>query len=209
MPLPTPTSRTLKHTRRVICEGFKRDDGLWDIEAYLIDTKTFNMKNHDRDSGQITAGEPLHGMSIRITVDLSLNILDAVTSMDYTPFTACKSITEAYKQLIGLQIKPGFTKQTKELFSGRLGCTHLLELLGPLATAAFQSTHQEREEQANYWQDGDVKPPMLDTCHSLASNGPIVKTLWPLHYEEDESLDTHLSAQALEHTKCCNEHEPA
>lgn len=187
MPLPTPTNRALQHTRRVICEGYKRTDELWDIEAHLIDTKTFHMKEYkDRDNGMIAAGEPLHGMSIRITVDMELNILDAVASMDYTPFDCCKPITEAYKKLIGLQIAGGFTRKTRELFSGINGCTHLLELLGPLATTAFQATHQERELLENFWQDGHLPPPMLNTCHTMASDGPVVKEYWPHFHNENE-----------------------
>lgn len=207
MPLPTPTARKLKHTRRVICEGFKREDGLWDIEAFLIDTKSFDLTIRDSEAWILPAGEALHGMSIRITVDLELNILDAVAAMDHTPFSHCPSISNAYKQLIGLKIESGFTKKTKELFSGRSGCTHLLELLGPLATAAFQSTHQEREAAENFWQGAHQRPPLLDSCHALSADGPIVKQHWP-HYYEDNSLET-IPVQNLEKVKCCNEHEPA
>ncbi len=43
MPLPVPeVERELTHTRRVRYEGYKRADGLWDIEAHLTDSK-----NHD------------------------------------------------------------------------------------------------------------------------------------------------------------------
>ena len=43
MPLPvTEVERELTHTRRVRYEGYKRRDGLWDIEAHLTD-----VKNHD------------------------------------------------------------------------------------------------------------------------------------------------------------------
>ena len=200
MPLPTPAARALKHTRRVICEGFKREDGLWDIEAHLIDTKTFPLNIRSCANGILPAGEPLHGLSIRITVDLDLNILDAVAAMDYTPFHSCPSIADAYKQLIGLQIGPGFTGKTKELFSGRKGCTHLLELLGPLATSAFQSTHQEREQRESFWQNADNRPPMLDTCHTLAANGPVVKEIWPEHYQDD--ANTIIAVTATE--RSCN-----
>lgn len=182
MPLPKADNRTLKHTRRVICEGYKRDDGLWDIEAHLIDTKTFPMDFPDRENGVISAGEALHGMSIRITVDMELNILDAVACMDYTPFNCCKNISGAYKQLIGLQISSGFLRKTKELFAGVSGCTHLLELLGPIGTTAFQATHQEREQQENFWQEKENPPPMLNTCHTLAADGPVVKQYWPEHH---------------------------
>ncbi|MFM2112911.1 MAG: hypothetical protein RLZZ271_1571, partial [Pseudomonadota bacterium] len=36
---PTPTGRRLTHSRRIDCAGYRRDDGLWDIEITLIDTK--------------------------------------------------------------------------------------------------------------------------------------------------------------------------
>ncbi|HEX9684589.1 MAG TPA: DUF2889 domain-containing protein, partial [Burkholderiales bacterium] len=43
MPLPiSAVERELTHTRRVRYEGYKRADGLWDIEAHLTD-----VKNHD------------------------------------------------------------------------------------------------------------------------------------------------------------------
>ncbi len=32
-------SRRLMHTRSITCEGFLRDDGLWEVEAWLRDTK--------------------------------------------------------------------------------------------------------------------------------------------------------------------------
>ena len=40
MPLPNPVPRKLMHTRAIECNGYEREDGLWDIEAHLTDTKT-------------------------------------------------------------------------------------------------------------------------------------------------------------------------
>lgn len=187
MPLPTPQRRKLQHTRRVICEGYERDDGLWDIEGHLTDIKADVMHCKERNDGTIPAGEPLHGMSIRITVDLELNILDAVASMDYTPFRICPSIADSYKRLIGLQIAPGFTRKTREMFGGTSGCTHLLELLGPVATTAYQATHHAREEQQN-WAGGDQPPPMLNTCHTMDEAGPVVKEYWPHFHKAEQTL---------------------
>ena len=58
MPLPvTEVERELLHTRRVRYEGYKRADGLWDIEAHLTD-----VKNHDYHlkTGVRRAGQPVH-----------------------------------------------------------------------------------------------------------------------------------------------------
>jgi hypothetical protein len=41
MPLPvTDVERELRHTRRVRYEGYRRADGLWDIEGHLTDIKS-------------------------------------------------------------------------------------------------------------------------------------------------------------------------
>ena len=37
-------SRRLMHTRSIECEGFLRDDGLWEVEAWLRDTKPFTQR---------------------------------------------------------------------------------------------------------------------------------------------------------------------
>ena len=54
MPLPlTDVERELRHTRRVRYEGYKRADGLWDLEAHLSDVKSHDnpMKTGVRRSG--------------------------------------------------------------------------------------------------------------------------------------------------------------
>lgn len=184
MPLSTPAPRIQQHTRTVVCKGYQRADGNWDIEGHLVDVKDHDISSKERNHGSIPAGEPIHDMALRITVDLDLNILDAEAAMDFTPFAYCKNITEAYKQLIGVQIKPGFTKVCKGLFGGTQGCTHLLELLGPIATAAYQTTYQARETEAN-WKPGSPVPAIMNSCHSWSRKSPVVNTHWP-HFAEQE-----------------------
>jgi hypothetical protein len=67
MALSTPVPREHLHTRSVSYKGYKRDDGLWDIEGHLTDTKTYPIDNSWRN--KIDVGEPLHEMLIRVTVD--------------------------------------------------------------------------------------------------------------------------------------------
>ncbi|MGB0664081.1 MAG: DUF2889 domain-containing protein [Pontibacterium sp.] len=186
MPLPSPAPRTLQHTRRVTCQGYLREDGLWDIEGHLLDTKSHAMALKEKKDGLLEAGEPLHEMAIRITIDLELNILDVHATMDHTPFKMCPDIALSYKHLIGVQIAPGFTRKVRDMFGGVNGCAHLVELLGPIATTAYQATHQTRAEQNN-WSDGGEKPSMLDTCHTMDSRGPIVETYWPHFYEGEQN----------------------
>ena len=75
MPLPTPScERELLHTRTIECKGYLRSDGLWDIDGWLTDIKTYNFPNKDRV--EIKAGEALHGMGLRITIDEMMTIRD-------------------------------------------------------------------------------------------------------------------------------------
>ena len=41
MPLSTSAPRQLMHNRAIECRGYQREDGLWDIEGHLVDTKTY------------------------------------------------------------------------------------------------------------------------------------------------------------------------
>lgn len=178
MPLSAPVSRELKHTRSIQCHGYKRSDGLWDIEGHLVDTKTNAIPMRDRESGAVAPGEPLHEMWLRITVDLDLLIHDAEAVTDWGPYNGCADITPQFKLLKGLTIKPGFTLKTRELLGGTKGCTHLVELLGPLATTAFQTIYGAREKAKPSGTDGR-RPGLIDSCHMYKSTGRIVAERWP------------------------------
>lgn len=39
MPLSAPVPRVMRHRRAITVEAYLREDGLWDIEARLTDTK--------------------------------------------------------------------------------------------------------------------------------------------------------------------------
>ena len=177
MPLPvSEVERELTHTRRVRYEGFKRKDGLWDIEAHLTDAK-----NHDYDlkTGIRRAGQPIHDMWVRITIDRSLTILDAVASSDAVPYPGgCEKIAPSYKRLIGLNLVRGFRKAVHAQFGLVKGCTHITEMLGGLPTAAIQTFAGEMKEDK---EDGS-KPFQIDQCHALESTTDTVKTWYPKWY---------------------------
>jgi len=177
MPLPVPeVERELTHTRRVRYEGYKRSDGLWDIEAHLLDTK-----NHDYHlkTGVRRAGQAIHDMWLRITIDRSLTIVDAAVSSDAVPYPGgCETIAPAYRKLIGINLVRGFRKQTWEAFGSVKGCTHITEMLAGLPTAAIQTFAGEMQEER---EDGS-RPFQLDQCHALETTGDTVKKWYPKWY---------------------------
>ena len=103
MPLPAPSStRQSLHHRDITVRGYKRDDGLFDIEGHLHDTKDIDFKVA---SGQRKAGDSLHSMWLRITIDRTLTIVDAEAATDAMPYVGyCDQITPDYKKLIGVEI---------------------------------------------------------------------------------------------------------
>jgi hypothetical protein len=180
MPLSSPAGRKPMHTRTVECRGYLRDDGLWDIEGHLVDTKPFAIPNEDR-GGTIAAGEPLHEMWIRLTVDTDLVVHDVEARTDHSPYGVCGNITESFKALKGLAIKSGWTLKTRELLGGVKGCTHLVELLGPVATTAFQTIYAARVKRDRATSTAQ-RPGLIDSCHAYKSDGPIVLRRWPQFY---------------------------
>ena len=91
MPLSKSSPRRHVHTREIRCQGYKRDDGLWDIEGSMTDTKPYPVENRDRDG--INAGEPIHFMEIRLTIDDDMVIHEAEATTNAGPFNVCGAIT--------------------------------------------------------------------------------------------------------------------
>ncbi len=184
MSLSTPVDRKIYHTRKISCLGYKRNDGLYDIEAHLIDTKPFGFDNLDR-GGRIEAGEALHEMKVRITLGLDLVIKEAEAVTEWGPFYICPEGAASFKKIIGLQIKPGWRAKVNKLLGKTAGCTHITELLGPMATTAFQTM---AAELSGVIKDNDTETPpfLLNSCHALVDTGAIVKRQWPEWYKGKE-----------------------
>jgi hypothetical protein len=182
MPLQDPeVERELRHTRRVRYEGYKRADGLWDIEAHLTD-----IKNHDFSlrTGVRRAGQPVHSMWVRITIDRNLNIVAASASSDEVPYPGgCETISPAYGKLVGLNLMHGFRKNAYELLGSVRGCTHLTEMLGGLPTAAIQTFAGETPEDRA---DGS-KPFQLDKCHALETSTETVRKWYPKWHRKEKT----------------------
>ena len=176
MPLSTPTvSRERLHVRRISYEGFRRDDGLFDIDARLVDTKD---QDFELLTGTRAAGEPVHDMLVRITVDSELTVRDVEAHTERMPYPgACDRIVGDYRKLIGANLLHGFRARLREALGGVRGCTHITELLGGVPTAAVQTFAGLRREA-----EGRHKPYQLDRCHALETTTDTVRTYYPKWY---------------------------
>ncbi|MSO73585.1 MAG: DUF2889 domain-containing protein [Alphaproteobacteria bacterium] len=178
MPLSAPAARKHLHTRAIECRGYQREDGLFDIEGHITDTKTTSIPNEWR--GPIEPGVPLHEMWIRLTIDSDMTVHEAEAASDHTPYEICPSAAPNFAALKGLRIGPGWNKAVKERIGRTKSCTHIAELCGVLGTVAFQTLWPVRAKELKT--DPAARPALLDTCLALRSDGPVAKRFFPQHY---------------------------
>jgi hypothetical protein len=167
----TQEDRVPLHTRQIALQGFRRKDGLYDIEGHLRDTKSYDRASH---GVVVKAGEPIHEMILRITIGTDFVIRDARAIPVVVPYAGhCDAITPKYGQLIGMKLAAGFMRDIKQMFGKTQGCTHFTELIGAVATAAFQTMSEEINASDS------TQPFQLDGCHALRTDGPLVKAFHP------------------------------
>ena len=136
-----------------------------------------------------TLRDGTQGESVSFSVDDKLVIHAVEAATDASPYAVCPNVVPNFQCLTGLRIYPGFQKQVRDLLGGTAGCTHLVELLGPVATTAYQTIFPYRERQRSQSsaarQPSDKtgrKPKLVDSCHAFASDGEVVKRYWPEFY---------------------------
>lgn len=168
------------HHRAVHCTGYVRDDGLIDIEGEMRDITPTGTRLL---MSTLPPGAAIHHMCITLTVDRQLYVHDVVARIHASPTHFCTEIETAYAALKGLRIGNGFRQRVRERVGGVAGCTHMTELLGPLATTAFQCVYALlRAEQGSPVPPGNgplPRPTVADTCHNYRSGGQALEILWP------------------------------
>ena len=137
--------REAVHKRQINCNGFVRADGLYDIDAELTDHKTYDFPSDFR--GTVTPDLAVHHMVLRITIDRDRVIQHAEAITITGPYAICPTANAVFDNLVGLQIGPGWRRKVQAAIGGRHGCTHITELLGPVATIAYQTLYGEEARQ--------------------------------------------------------------
>lgn len=164
------------HHRKVDLRFFRRGDALYEVEGRLVDTKTHPFRRllaeHDDPPGH-----HLHDITVRLVLDSELQVQAADADMPSTPFKICPGAARALQSLVGLRIGAGWNKRVRELLGGVASCTHIVELLGPMATTALQGIAPQRIADANG--TGAYRRFQVDSCYSFASGREVVARLLP------------------------------
>ena len=176
--------KELVHTRQITCNGYRRGDGLWEIEAIVADTKgqssvPFNSRP------DVQPGETIHHFSLRVVIDDDYQIRDVVPATLAAPWPVCSEIANDYRKLIGLRIGPGFTRAVRDLLGGPLGCTHLTDLLGQVGNTYMQASWPDRVARQRLTGDDPRQWPDTRTlsfvggCYAWRKDGEAVAAEYP------------------------------
>jgi hypothetical protein len=138
------SSRRLMHTRSVECSGYLRDDGLWEVEAWLRDTKPFTQRA-DRFRGELQPGDPVHDIGLRLAIDDSMTIREAEAMMRATPYPTCIEVEPILQRLIGERVGPGWRELVRRKIGRLETCTHLDGIARPRRNHAV-SDHVLRQD---------------------------------------------------------------
>lgn len=165
------------HLRSIEMRGFRRSDGLYEIEARLRDSKPFDQELA-RAGRVVPAGEPIHDLGMRLVFDADYTVRAVQAFADATPYTECPQAGAALQALVGLRMVAGWNKAVRERLANAANCTHLKELLGPIATTAFQSLVTEFPERTEA-ADAKGRPLQIGTCYAYRAEGEVVLRNWP------------------------------
>lgn len=161
-----------------------REDGLWDIEAKLLDTRPFSYT--DFRGRTKPADEPVHQMLVRITVNDEMTIVAAEAEMLDVPHKTCHHPASMIGSMVGARIGAGWKETVRKRLPISDGCTHLSELLVTMATAVFQ-TMAFGKDPANsdpriVANQSETPPFFLDKCHSWRRDLANVREIFPRWY---------------------------
>lgn len=166
------------HNRNISIQGYSREDGLWEVEGVLKDTKGYPFELIDR--GLIEVGDYLHQMTLTLVFDDSYTIREVRAQMHNTPYQDCHGAEPEYQRIVGIQIKKGWMEQVKTTLGRSASCTHLTEMLPALATAAMQTIRGYRLQfDPSYATGSEERQTVRNTCFGFREGGRAQKLLWP------------------------------
>jgi hypothetical protein len=192
MPLSTPPSREFLTRRTISCEGFERPDGLMDIDGHLKDVRGFDM---DNDWRKLPAGQPVHEMWVRLTLDDQLVIRAVECAMDAAPYGICREVVPNLQRLTGVRISGGFKKEMRARVGNTEGCTHIVALLDCMSTVAVQALAATRRNEdretilGTFTTRPGERPGLIGSCRSYAADSPVVEKYWPMYYQPRKPTD--------------------
>lgn len=127
-------------------------------------------------------GEPLHTIEVDMLISVwEAEILEIGGAFPHHPMDECVQGLEVLQELLGHQIKPGFSELVKSKVGGPRGCSHLAALLMNMGNAsiqgrgAFMRKHVPDELVAEKMLEFAEDLRLIDSCVCWREDGPLMK----------------------------------
>lgn len=177
------SERTLTHTRQIVCDAYRRRDGLWEIDAHVRDLKAEAVPFRSRPA--VAAGTAMHDMRLTFLIDAGGVIRAVQATVAEAPWPACRETPAAYRALVGLAIGRGFRAGVLERVGGVKGCAHLTDLLTQVGNTYMQASWPERvaaqrriDADPRRWPDPGVLG-FVGSCHAWQRDGDALRSEYP------------------------------
>ena len=169
------------HYRRIDFRGFRRSDGLFEIEARLTDRKTHDFEPPS-GARKVPAGDFIHDHGLRVAFGDDMVIREITTAIRAYPYRECPGGGETLQSLVGLRIGPGWNSELRRRLPAGDTCTHLKEMMIPLASAAFQTLYSVRTGGVNDV-NAQGRPSKIDSCYAYGTSRELVRLNWPTFHQ--------------------------
>jgi hypothetical protein len=125
------------HSRTITVNSYEIDDSSLLIEGDLVDERFFPSYYYSRNE-YLDPGI-VHDIRVEMRVSLpALEITEAHASMKKIPISECLGVESSAGRIVGLKIRPGFSKDLKDRLGGTAGCLHMTTLIYHMGAAAVQ-----------------------------------------------------------------------
>lgn len=172
-------AREEMHHRRIDFRGYRRSDGQFEVRAHLTDVKPIDF-TPPGDSRNVPAGSPVHDLGVAVVFGADMVITEVSTFISSHPYRQCPGGGDTLQNMVGVSIGAGWNAEIRKRLPNCDTCTHLKEILTPLASAAYQTMTVERLHLLQT-RDAEGRPVKIDTCHAYGRSRELVKSLWPEH----------------------------
>ncbi len=182
VPLPaSAVSREEVHHRAIDFRGYRRSDGLYEIVGTISDRKARDFSPF-AETTVVPAGQPIHDMRVCLVFDDDMIVRAVETGTAAFPYADCPRGGDALQALVGASLSRGWNNEVRQRLPRSETCTHLRELLTPLASAAYQAMSEFRRHLIEAELTDPGRPARIDSCYAYGATRERVKRLWPRHH---------------------------
>lgn len=184
---PTPeVGREELHFRRIDMRGYRRTDGLYEVTGQITDRKPHDFQSPNGDR-KVPAGEPVHEMGVRLVYDIDMLVHEVHAFTNAAPYNDCFDAPPTLQAVKGLRLAGGWGSEVRKRLGGEKSCTHLMDILVPMATTAYQTLTVVRAGRPTVL-DAQGMPVKINSCYAYGQTRSLVKVKWKNFYIAPEAM---------------------